>query len=204
MTNMTLFSLRFLWEKVISNMRRSSFLSVSKALLCFFVLFSMQIMGDPYDPPIIYLTWQRSPETTMTIQWISSERYPADIVQYQEEGLGGFWDQSEGSHTPMPNAHPDLIHSVELTELNPDTVYQFRFGKDGIVYKFRTMPAHLDKAIRFAVGGDMYHDSIEKLKETNVQAARTDPMFVLVGGDIAYSFGRFSSKKEMTQREERV
>lgn len=139
-----------------------------------------------YDPIAVYLTWQRSPESTMTIRWITPLDRQQDIIEYHAEGDDA-WISCAGEHASMPTDAPFLIHSIELTNLRPAINYFFRTGSDSVIYKFQTMPAELSNAINFAVGGDMYHDGIDLVHETNRQAAKTGPLFVLVGGDIAYA-----------------
>jgi acid phosphatase type 7 len=159
-------------------------------MIVFFVLlfsfFGFRCESACYDPIAIYLTWQRSPETTMTISWITLPNRSEDVIEYQRDGDNA-WQQTMGSHVTMPNGSPYFIHTVELAHLIAKTDYRFRTGKDGKEYRFRTMPETLNEPIRFVVGGDMYHDNEELLHETNRQAAKTDPMFALVGGDIAYA-----------------
>lgn len=154
-------------------------------IVCFLGAFGV-VFGDSYDPVAVYLTWQRSPESTMTIRWITSLDRQQDTVEYRPEGDMD-WNSREGDHSSMPTDAPYLIHSIELTNLRPATNYYFRTGADAVIYKFQTMPAELTAPINFAVGGDMYHDGIDLLHETNRQAAKTGPMFVLIGGDIAYA-----------------
>jgi acid phosphatase type 7 len=142
--------------------------------------------AENYEPVAVYLTWQRSPESTMTINWITFDNRADDQVEFRDNETKP-WDRKQGMHSTMPGDSHYLIHSVELTNLQPATDYAFRTGHDAVSYKFRTMPATLKEPIRFVVGGDMYHDGVECLSETNRQAAKTDPMFALVGGDIAYA-----------------
>ena len=144
-----------------------------------------------YDPIAVYLTWQRNPETTMTIHWITRANRKANTVEYRQAS-DNQWSAANGSSIHMPEQSPYLVHTVELINLKPDCDYVFRPGKDAVEYKFRTLPALLEKPLRFIVGGDMYHDSLKILHETNIQAARTDPQFALVGGDIAYAVSGFS------------
>lgn len=141
--------------------------------------------GD-VDPIAVYLTWQRSPESTMTVHWITEKDQPEDIVEYRQTTHSP-WLKAAGNHIPMPGEAPYLIHSVELTNLLPETVYSFRIGQESISYKFQTMPSTLDNDVRFIAGGDMYHDELETLRQTNRQAAKTGPLFALIGGDIAYA-----------------
>ncbi|MCE5318894.1 MAG: fibronectin type III domain-containing protein [Parachlamydia sp.] len=150
-----------------------------------FLLWTAFVFGE-YDPVALYLTWQRQPDTTMTIQWISDKDRHEDLVEYQRPGES-LWNSATGSHAPMPEKYPFLIHRLELTQLLPDTDYRFRIGSDGVIYKFRTMPSTMATPIRFIVGGDMYRDGWDLLEKMNKQAARLEPMFVLAGGDLAYN-----------------
>lgn len=151
--------------------------------LCLF--WTAFVFGE-YDPVALYLTWQRQPDTTMTIQWISEANRHEDLVEYQRPGES-LWKRATGNHAPMPEKYPFLIHRLELTELLPDSDYRFRIGVDGVIYKFRTMPSTMASPIRFIAGGDMYRDGWDLLEKMNKQAARLDPMFVLAGGDLAYN-----------------
>jgi hypothetical protein len=159
-------------------------------VLFFFIAILIPLFAftaEKYTEPLsVYLTWQNDPTTTMTVQWITETNKESDKVFYRKIGEKK-WKSAVGNHTPMPKKLPYLIHRVELTNLQPNTSYYLQTGENGgTAYKFRTMPSNLERSIRFVVGGDMYHDSIEYLIETNRQAAKMDPMFALVGGDIAY------------------
>lgn len=142
--------------------------------------------GENYDPVAVYLTWQRSPESTMTVSWITAPDRKDDVIEFHAEGETE-WKSKSGAHIPMPTDAPYLIHTVELTNLQSEKNYFFRTGNDSVIYKFQTMPADLTRPVNFVVGGDMYHDDIQFLHETNLAAAKTGPMFALVGGDIAYA-----------------
>lgn len=159
------------------------------AIYYFIILFltlSAWLQGDLYDPVAVYLTWQRSPETTMTVQWISTKDHPDDRLEYQRVGEVA-WKPVQGLHTPMPEKYAYWIHQTEIVNLLPDTEYYFRIGADGVRYKFRTMPDKMTTPIRFVVGGDIYHDGIDVVEKMNKQAAKLNPMFALCGGDLAYN-----------------
>ena len=85
------------------------------------------------------------------------------------------------------------VRRVELSDLAPDTFYQFGIGAkperadDG--WRFRTMPESFDREITFVTGGDMMR-SRSTVDAMNRQAARLDPDFALLGGDLAYANGR--------------
>lgn len=166
---------------------------MTRFLIRFFLVVSFFVISCGFaegtDPLTVYLTWQRSPESTMTVQWISDLDSSDDLVEYQKEGES-IWYYTRGRHMRMPEKFPYYIHVVELMNLSPDTIYLFRTNRSPTVYKFKTMPVHLDTSIRFVVGGDVYHDGIDLVHATNRQAAKTDPMFALIGGDIAYAAGK--------------
>lgn len=138
-------------------------------------------------PIAVYLTWQHAPENSMTIHWISDAQNKDSHISYRElsENL---WQKEEGRSETAPEGYDNyLIHTVELTDLSPDTVYEFKIDPQNTIYKLRTMPQELNREIRFIVGGDLYHDSIQVLKETHSQAAKQNPDFAILGGDIAYA-----------------
>jgi hypothetical protein len=80
------------------------------------------------------------------------------------------------------------VFRAELTGLAPGTDYQFRIGRSSPVYRFRTMPAKATDAIQFVSGGDCGVNA--HAVANNIQAARQDPMFAVIGGDLGYDNGR--------------
>jgi acid phosphatase type 7 len=138
------------------------------------------------EPTTLYLTWQRNPESTMTINWITPLNDPIDSIKFRKNGEEG-WQEAAGLHVPLPQNTPYWLHRIEIVGLEADSTYQFQITGSDKIYKFRTMPNDLDRPIRFVAGGDMYHDTLEILHATNQLAASTSPRFVLVGGDIAYA-----------------
>nr|NGY95791.1 hypothetical protein [Neochlamydia sp. AcF84] len=152
---------------------------------CFIFLFPCSMWADE-EILSIYLTWQHHPQSTMNVCWITPQAQTQDFIEYQREGEE-VWHREKSQHRPMPAQLPHLIHRVELVDLMPSTSYHFRLGADKHIYKFRTMPAESNLPIRFVVGGDMYNGSMEMMEKTNRAAAATNPLFVVIGGDIAYS-----------------
>lgn len=152
----------------------------------FFFLAQISAQEELHNPIGVYLTWKSDPSHTMTIQWITKNDQTEDLVEYQVEGKEG-WMQALGTHSLMPEGHPFFIHRVELKDLASNTGYMFRMGSQSETFKFRTVPENLTTPIRFVEGGDLYHDSLELVAKTNIQAAAQDPYFAILGGDIAYS-----------------
>jgi hypothetical protein len=142
----------------------------------------------PFQPSTLFLTWQRDPTTTMTVQWVGAAGETADTrISYTKAGVGDTWHVQPTTAKPYPRT--DLkVFRTELTGLAPGADYQFRIGKVSPTYRFRTMPAKATNPIHFISGGDCGVNA--HAVANNIQAARQDPMFALVGGDLGYDNGR--------------
>jgi hypothetical protein len=141
----------------------------------------------PFQPSTLFLTWQRDPTTTMTVQWVGAAGETADTTVSCCTLQGGPWKPWTPAVKPYPRT--DLkVFRAELTGLAPGTDYQFRIGKQSPTYRFRTMPARATDTIHFISGGDCGVNV--HAVANNVQAARQDPMFAVVGGDLGYDNGR--------------
>lgn len=89
-----------------------------------------------------------------------------------------------------------VVHSVTLENLSPGTAYAFQIQQreTGAVigdgrYFFRTAPASSSEPVVFVTGGDMMHNT-EMLDRMNRECGRQNPLFALLGGDLAYANGR--------------
>src|SRR5262249_14006178 len=150
---------------------------------------------DPaFQPTTLFLTWQRDPTTTMTVQWVGVNGETADTRVYYAplQGQGRRWFAPVWRGLPTaarPYPMTDFkVFRAELTGLSPGTDYQFRIGKASPTYRFRTMPARATDTIHFISGGDCGVNA--HAPANNVQAARQDPMFAVVGGDLGYDNGK--------------
>src|SRR5438552_4168586 len=102
----------------------------------------------PFQPSTLFLTWQRDPTTTMTVQWIGATGETADSRVHYTAAAIGPWQTKPSSPKPYPLT--DLkVFRAELTGLSPGTDYQFRIGRQSPVYRFRTMPAKATDTIHF-------------------------------------------------------
>jgi len=148
------------------------------------------------DSAMVYLTWQHDPATTMTIQWLTTDKNLESTLYYQEkETMSAKWIQASGTHKALPENQPYVVHSVEVQNLRPDSIYRFHFGDQKKQFAFRTMPTKLDKPIRFIVGGDIYEDDIKRFRQMNKTAAKVNPRIAIIGGDIAYATPKSKKKK---------
>jgi acid phosphatase type 7 len=149
---------------------------------------AVKFSDDPaFQPSTLFLTWQRDPTTTMTVQWTGAVGETSDTKVAYSALKSDRW-QSE-TPTVKPYAQTDLkVFRAELTDLCPGTDYEFKIGKQSPKYRFRTMPAKATDAIQFISGGDC-GVNIHTIAN-NIQAARQDPMFAVIGGDLGYDNGR--------------
>lgn len=154
-----------------------------------FLLATSFVFSEEYDP-LVYLTWTKNPETSMSIQWISKKTEVDNQVFFRPIKT---CDEKEvpfshklATYDPMPDYHPYLIHTVELTDLDPGTAYAFKISENGRIFKFKTIPKDLTE-LKFVEGGDVYRNSIDIVEEMNSLAAAQNPMFAVIGGDLAYS-----------------
>ncbi len=140
-----------------------------------------------FQPSTLLLTWQRDPTTTMTVQWVGVNGETVDTkVYYAPAAAGPFLAEPT---VPRPYPQSDFkVFRAELTGLRPGADYWFRIGKRSPLYRFRTMPAKATNAIHFISGGDCGVNA--HTVANNVQAARQDPMFAVVGGDLGYDDGK--------------
>jgi acid phosphatase type 7 len=138
-------------------------------------------------PDTLFLTWQRDPTTTMTVQWIEAasglKNQSIQYTVYKKDQ----WKSLLPQDRPYPRT--DLrVFRAEIVGLEPGTNYQFRIGNRSTVYRFRTMPAKATNAFHFVSGGDCGVNP--HALANNVIAAKQDPMFALIGGDLGYDNGR--------------
>ncbi len=140
-----------------------------------------------FDPQALFLTWQRDPTTTMTIQWIGREEEGAGRPIWFARTGADDWAQQAGSVHDFPMTNKKVFRT-ELTGLAPDTEYRFRVGTDSAEQRFRTMPAKATNPIHFVSGGDAGVNV--HTEATNRLAAAQEPQFVVLGGDLAYENGR--------------
>lgn len=143
-------------------------------------------LADTLQTLGLALTWQQDPTSTMTIDWHTYYHERDAVIEYKETGTEN-WDTVTGEIKPFPFSDR-LINRVEITGLEPNTEYRFRFREDSEYRKFRTMPEDASEPIRFAIGGDVRHER-HMMELTNRQAASYKPDFIKWGGDLAYADG---------------
>ena len=133
----------------------------------------------------LFLTWQRDPTTTMTVQWIGPAAGAPASVRYVTR-TGTDWREVRTTVRAFPKTTL-MVHRAELTGLTPGTEYLLQLGKTSVVHRFRTMPAKATDTITFVSGGDCGVNA--HAVANNILAAKQEPHFALIGGDLGYDNG---------------
>jgi hypothetical protein len=148
----------------------------------------------------VYITMQHEPHSTMTVMWITPSHNTNDSVYYKQKSSEE-WANLSGTHNEFTEGSTTItIHCTELTGLKPNTTYIFKIFPYSKEYTFRTLPEKLDEPLTFAVGGDVYRQSLDTLRQTNLQVRKLNPAFVLLGGDITYAVSKNLSEPEDVSR----
>jgi hypothetical protein len=143
----------------------------------------------------VYLTWSdEDTSTTMTVNYHTRGPSSGSNVYYDTQPRHGeiaaYAGHARGFERSIEGVDR-TVHVVPLSRLSPGTTYWFVAGDPSAGFtserSFRTLPGD-DAPITFVAGGDMSTGLLPRL--TSWQAARTDPDFALLGGDIAYCGGR--------------
>jgi hypothetical protein len=142
--------------------------------------------GARFSPDSLFLTWHRDPTTTMIVQWVGPQTQEDTSIAYVPLD-GEIWATGKTVTKPFPNTELK-VHRCELSGLKAGTEYMFQIGKNSPVYRFRTMPARATDTFQFVSGGDSGIGS--HAIGTNINAARQEPYFALIGGDLAYDNGK--------------
>lgn len=143
---------------------------------------------EPYEPRQIVLTWQNSPQTTMTITWRTDQKGEKSIAYFSsDENLAIHDCKRQEAETFTFEETAAWLHSVELIGLNPGETYWVVVQTDeheGEKFSFRTAPAESEDLV-FVVGADAQHvrTQMDTIREVFRKAAQEDPDFFIYSGD---------------------
>ncbi|MBX9923005.1 MAG: metallophosphoesterase [Rhabdochlamydiaceae bacterium] len=144
-------------------------------------------------PVTIYLTLPQDPAHNMSVHWIEKRQgdaYPA--ILYQKENEVEWKRVMQNSleilgSSPMTFSY--FIKETLITGLEAETLYRFRLDGDEKIYRFRTLPTSFREPLKIAIGGD-FTDNFKICAKMNRVAARKNPDFAVLGGDIAYAWNK--------------
>ena len=135
----------------------------------------------------LFLTWQRDPTTTITAQWIGPDSAATPGSVRCAARIGDTWQTATTTARQFPLTNL-MVHRAELTGLTPGTEYILQLGTGPETHRFRTMPAKATDTFQWVSGGDC--GTGPHAIGTNVIAAKQEPYFALIGGDLGYDNGR--------------
>ncbi len=142
----------------------------------------------------LILTWKQDPTTTIVIDWHEETPISDPLLMHRKMGATE-WKRATPEVVDFPFSDDWKIYRTELTGLEPGTFYEFRPHGRSEPYKFRTMPADLERPLRVVVGGDIAFRDVPA--QMNREVAKLEPDVILWGGDYAYS----DAKKEYLWKE---
>lgn len=138
----------------------------------------------------LLLTWAGNPCTTMRVQWLETVgAAPASVkVVARSEVDGARHEVATRSHAFGPR--DDVwVQRADFAGLKPDTTYVLELpGLRGPAPRFATAPARLERPLTFVEGGDI--NVVPEALLSHAVAMRENPLFAIVGGDLAYSNGK--------------
>lgn len=174
-------------------------LAVASIMLAPFTQITAQVHG-----PVIQ--WHRQPHNQATFVWVErNAQAPYDLRRgYVYTDTDWRLDLSPEHPAIIPpvvsyyvsefGETEDPVFHARVSGLQPGTNYNYRLTQKGKEYAeghFRTAPATASEPIRFVAGGDM---GVKTAVQISKLAADDDPLFAVVGGDIAYANGRDRQK----------
>jgi len=156
-------------------------------LLVFFTLQTACYANDIYRGPYL----QMGNSNSMTIMWQTVSNSEG-VVEY------GFTT----NYSYSVSSSNSIIHSVELSNLNPSTKYFYKVscGMENIKSTFITFPAD-DSPVTFAVVGDTrnsFSNDADYIRVRNSTMSESlsshDPLFMLNNGDIVFAADPLTNK----------
>jgi len=167
-----------------------------------FVIFGLLLLcglGQAGEvPKTLHLTWEGDPCTTMTAQWLRGpglgdrpEKGKGEEVRWKKAG-DPTWQVVTSRSTDFPDPKKMgmprwSLSRVRWEGLEAGKEYSFQVG-DSPEQKFVTAPNRIESVVKFAEGGDV--DVLEASANMIRVAARQNPLFISVGGDLAYGDGQ--------------
>ncbi len=147
------------------------------------------------EPTQVHINCKGDPSNSMTVLWKTGGTTQTSTVKWGTNP-SNLNNTATGTQFPSPNQLSGTIHEVELTGLEPNTLYYYKCGDnlDGwsTVYSFVTAQTELHyEDFSFAAFGDTHYNNSNTLNLVNRLAQQLNPPFEFFVhcGDITYADG---------------
>lgn len=143
---------------------------------------------EPSWESTLIATWRgNDPSSTITLQWLTAEDVSVTVELIAESMAS----HAETDTTVASFGQSEWYrHRAVLPELEPDTRYEIAIEGSNTGLYVRTAPEELTVPLTFVEGGDIGTSS--NVSKLHHQASQWNPLFGLVGGDLAYANGENS------------
>jgi len=162
----------------------------------FLCLLGLQVRSEEL-PATLILTWETDPCISMTALWLrgaglgeAPEKKSSEMVHWKKAEEVE-WKIMETESCPFPDPEKMglprwTLVKARWNKLEPGETYLFKIGASPEA-KFQTAPLKIEKELVFVEGGDV--DIAESSAKMMALGAAQDPLFMSVGGDLAYGDG---------------
>ena len=146
----------------------------------------------PFQPNTLFLTWQRDPTTTMTVQWVGAAARPPTPTVYYARGCRVDGSRRGSASRPRRQAVPDdrlqgLPRRADRPDARAPSTSSASASSRRPTASARCRPR---RPTRSTSSPAATAASTPHAVANNILAARQDPMFALIGGDLGYDNGR--------------
>jgi hypothetical protein len=145
---------------------------------------------ETIDPPsTLIATWRSNdPSHQVTLQWIVEADDEPDPVDIALSSNGTATNETAVTRFGSVGSYPPMYrHRATFRALAPDTEFGIQLRGKSTGLTVRTAPESIDEPLTFAQGGDIGTTGF--VADLHQEAASWDPLFALVGGDLAYADG---------------
>lgn len=143
---------------------------------------------EEYDATTaMVINWHRLPEKNPELDARLAYRkiYPRNSVWQEANGTSKeFWHREE------------LVNRVILTDLEPNSVYEFKVREEGKAFRFRTMPSSLEeRSVKIVMTADHQTPGWGQTAHDNAKmAALQEPDMFVVAGDFVNDEGQVTAE----------
>jgi hypothetical protein len=156
--------------------------------LFLFLAFPLLARASLHGPLV---QWSQNPSENAHLIWLEriGDSQRGKTADFRVEIHAGAVKSTVKATVGKLPGTPHRIIRANLEKLGANQLVKFRLvpedGEAGKVFTFKTAPS-APSFLRFVTGGDLYHDR-KRMDEMNRQAGLADPLFALIGGDLAYT-----------------